>query len=117
LPWNKGADPNLWSFLENTPKGVTIHYLDEGIDTGDILAQKEVQMRDDDTLKTSYERLSTEIEQLFEFVWPKIKNGQLKAIPQPKGGSFHRLRDKKAFEHLLTNEWDTQVANLIGKAL
>ena len=28
LPWNKGADPNLWSILENTPKGVTIHQLD-----------------------------------------------------------------------------------------
>ncbi|MBQ3033656.1 MAG: hypothetical protein IJD28_04690 [Deferribacterales bacterium] len=27
LPWNRGADPNLWSILENTPKGVTIHRL------------------------------------------------------------------------------------------
>ena len=27
LPWNKGADPNLWSFLEDSPKGVTAHYL------------------------------------------------------------------------------------------
>ena len=23
LPWNKGADPNLWSFLDNTPRGYT----------------------------------------------------------------------------------------------
>ena len=29
-------------FLEDTPKGVTIHYIDEGIDTGDIIVQKEV---------------------------------------------------------------------------
>ena len=28
LPWNWGAVPNLWSFLEDTPKGVTIHHLD-----------------------------------------------------------------------------------------
>ncbi|HUX61123.1 MAG TPA: formyltransferase family protein, partial [Ignavibacteriaceae bacterium] len=28
LPWNRGADPNLWSFFDNTPKGVTIHFLD-----------------------------------------------------------------------------------------
>ena len=27
LPWNKGSDPNLWSVLENTPKGVTIHIM------------------------------------------------------------------------------------------
>ena len=39
LPYNKGANPNFWSFLDNTPKGVTIHYIDKGIDTGDILLQ------------------------------------------------------------------------------
>jgi len=118
LPWNRGTDPNLWSFLENTPKGVTIHHIDHGIDTGDIIAQKEVEMRDDDTLKTSYERLSEEIEQLFKIVWTKIKKGKLKATPQPKGGSFHRYRDKKPIEHLLTNGWDTPVAclGLAGKA-
>ena len=41
LPFNKGADPNFWSWLENTLKGVTIHQIDKGIDTGDILIQKE----------------------------------------------------------------------------
>ena len=30
LPWNRGSDPNLWSILENTPKGVTIHQLENG---------------------------------------------------------------------------------------
>ena len=30
LPWNRGADPNLWSFLDDTPKGITIHYIDSG---------------------------------------------------------------------------------------
>ena len=25
LPWNRGASPNFWSFIEDTPKGVTIH--------------------------------------------------------------------------------------------
>eukprot|EP00392_Amoebophrya_sp_AT5.2_P019205 g19951.t1 len=30
LPYNRGADPNLWSILERTPPGVTIHHIDEG---------------------------------------------------------------------------------------
>ena len=38
LPWNRGSDPNLWSFLENTPKGVTIHHIDETLDTGAIIS-------------------------------------------------------------------------------
>ncbi|MCL0081308.1 hypothetical protein M1N64_03665 [Peptococcaceae bacterium] len=40
LPWNRGADPNFWSFIENAPVGVSIHYLDEGIDTGDRKKQQ-----------------------------------------------------------------------------
>ena len=40
LPYNKGAHPNFWSFAENTPSGVTIHKIDKGIDTGNIIYQK-----------------------------------------------------------------------------
>jgi len=116
LPWNRGADPNLWSFLEDTPKGVTIHYLDYGIDTGDILAQQEVNYVPEDTLRTSYERLSKTIEELFRRVWPNIRSGKQKSISQPKGGSYHRMSDRVAFEYLFTKGWDTPVADLIGKA-
>lgn len=116
LPWNRGSDPNLWSFLEDTPKGVTIHCMDCGIDTGDILAQQEVHCQPDDTLRTSYNRLSDSIEALFRRVWPDIRSGKLKPVLQPPGGSYHRLRDRVAFEHLLENGWDTPVVNLIGKA-
>jgi len=117
LPWNRGADPNLWSFLEDTPKGVTIHYIDEGIDTGDILAQQEIQSDPEDTLRTSYERLSRAIETLFKIVWLNIRDRRLKGIPQPEGGSFHRLNDRINYEYLLTEGWDTPVKNIIGKAL
>ena len=53
LPWNKGADPNLWSILENTPKGVTLHQMDCGLDTGKILLQKKIYFDDNDTLISS----------------------------------------------------------------
>ena len=39
LPFNRGAHPNFWSFIENTPSGVSIHKIDKGIDTGDIINQ------------------------------------------------------------------------------
>ncbi|WP_296863845.1 formyltransferase family protein [Thermosyntropha sp.] len=117
LPWNRGADPNLWSFLEDTPKGVTIHYMDSGLDTGDIIAQREVGYTQQDTLRTSYDRLIKEIENLFFEVWPYIRSGRVKAFPQPKEGTYHRLIDKKPYEYLLTEGWDTPVTKLIGKAL
>ena len=117
LPWNRGADPNLWSFLEDTPKGVSIHYIDDGIDTGDILAQREVPHQREDTLRTSYDRLSETMLTLFKEVWPTLRAGMITAFPQPREGSFHRLRDKVPYEHLLTKGWDTPVADIIGKAI
>ena len=63
LPWNRGADPNYWSWVENSPKGVTIHAIDEGIDTGDIFTQKEVNFSENETLSSSYNKLKNEIEE------------------------------------------------------
>jgi len=116
LPWNRGADPNLWSFLEDTPKGVTIHYIDRGIDTGDIIVQEEVVFLQQETLRTSYERLSLAIEDLFIRAWPDIRNSKIQPIKQSTGGSSHCLKDRSNFEHLLVMGWDTPVAELIGKA-
>ena len=66
LPWNKGADPNFWSFFDNTPKGVTIHKIDENIDTGPILYQKKIKfMKNENTFFLTYKRLISEIEKLF----------------------------------------------------
>ena len=38
----QGFSPNFWSLFEDTPTGVTIHLVDEGIDTGDIIYQRKV---------------------------------------------------------------------------
>jgi len=116
LPWNRGADPNLWSFLEATPKGVTIHYVDEGLDTGEILVQKDVNYNTSDTLRSTYSRLSATIEDLFRIHRPDIISGRLKSYPQIGSGSFHRIQDKEPFIHLLKNGWDTPVRGLIGRA-
>ena len=116
LPWNRGADPNLWSVLEDTPKGVSIHWIDAGIDTGDVLAQREVAFGPSETLRTSYDRLVLEAVALFSESWPAIASGALKARPQPPGGSLHSLRDKEAYAHLLQHGWDTPTALLRGQA-
>ncbi len=119
LPWNKGADPNLWSFLENTPKGVTIHFIDKGIDTGDIIAQKELFFDPEvETLGSTYEKLNSEIVRLFKDVWPRIRAGQAAGIKQLPGGALHMSKDKERFGYLLEKQgWNTPVKELIGKAL
>ena len=109
LPWNRGSDPNLWSWIENTPKGVTIHYLDPGLDTGDIIVQKAVILGSKETLRTSYEVLRTELEAMFRANWPNIRQGRCERRKQAEGGSFHKVADRRKVEHLLVHGWDTSV--------
>ena len=37
LPYNRGSHPNFWSFYKNTPKGVSIHEINELLDGGPII--------------------------------------------------------------------------------
>ena len=117
LPYNKGADPNIWSFLEDTPKGVTIHYIDAGIDTGDIILQKQVYIDEDkETLKSSYEILHEEIKELFKKEWRRIKYGAITPLPQPQGGSFHLKKDLIGFERVIQESgWGASIIELKKK--
>ena len=116
LPWNRGADPNLWSFVDDTPKGVTIHFLDEGVDTGDVIAQRLVDFGDlcQHTLATTYQRLHTEIQMLFKACWPGIRTGTCARVPQTGVGTRHLMKEKKQVTHLLKKGWDTSVTELLG---
>ena len=116
LPWNRGAHPNLWSFIEDTPKGVTIHFIDSGIDTGDIVAQREVSFTGTETLATSYEHLGDKIEALFHEVWPAIRNGTARRRKQQGPGSYHSAKDLERVAHLLTDGWNTPLISLSGAA-
>ncbi len=110
LPWNRGAHPNIWSFIENTPKGVSIHLIDEGIDTGDILVQKEVFIDEErHTLKSSYLLLNQEIQSLFKENWERIKNGQIIPKPQKGKGSIHYKKDLEQFQEILKDNFDIPI--------
>jgi methionyl-tRNA formyltransferase len=55
LPRHRGASAINWAVIEgDTKTGLTIFWVDEGIDTGDILLQKEVEIGPDDTTGSVY---------------------------------------------------------------
>lgn len=113
LPWNKGTKPNFWSFCYDTPKGVTIHYIDKGVDTGDILIQKEVFMSEDETLYTSYKKLNSEIQSLFMENWIKIKKNELVPIRQVEKGSINYIKDFEKVKKITEpSNWNISVKKL-----
>lgn len=114
LPWNRGADPNLWSFIDDTPKGVTIHEIDDGIDTGDILLQKEVSFNEDETLETSYKKLQIEIINLFKNNWHSIKKNECETVKQVESGTFHKSFESDELIKSLPHGWKTSVKEVKG---
>jgi len=94
LPYNKGAFPNVWSIIEGTPSGVTIHYVDDGIDTGEIITQKKVDVEFTDTGESLYRKLEQASIELFKETWPDLKEGKSICLAKSNAeGSFHRVSD------------------------
>jgi methionyl-tRNA formyltransferase len=94
LPYNRGAHPNVWSIVDQTPAGVTLHYIDEGIDTGDIIRQKEVAVSPTDTGETLYRKLEAAGLHLLRESWPDIEAGNIERTPQSRtSGTSHKAAD------------------------
>ena len=92
LPWNRGAHPNFWSFYECTPSGVSIHLIDEGVDTGAIIYQRYVNFnKEEDTFLKTYKKLIVEIEKLFRNNIDELISKKFIVTPQRRKGSYHAV--------------------------
>lgn len=94
LPFNRGMYPNFWSFFDDTPSGVSIHEIDEGIDTGPILLQKEMRFQPKNlTFSQTYFLLKSAVEELFLTNLKAISNNEIASRPQNGGGTYHAKKD------------------------
>ena len=92
---------------------MTIHEIDKGVDTGDIIIQEKVKFNTKkETLATSYEKLQLSIQKLFKHSWQDIKNEKCKREKQVGVGSFHKVKDKNDFDYLLKDGWNTPLSVL-----
>ena len=96
LPWNRGAYPNVWPLLDGSPAGVTLHWMDAGFDTGDIIAQEKAPVFPWDTAESLHGRLATQAFDLCRRTWPSIMDGTAPRTPQTGPGTEHRKRDLEA---------------------
>ncbi len=112
LPYNRGAHPNYWSFVEDTPSGVTIHEINDGVDTGNIIFQKKIYFKDLKriTFKNTYNKLIKEVEILFLKNIKKILNKKYVSKKQKKNGTYHKKKDLPKFIN-----WNTNISNYLKK--
>jgi methionyl-tRNA formyltransferase len=100
LPWNRGAHPNVWSIVERTPAGATLHWIDAGIDTGDIIAQARAPAAPEDTGETLYRKLERASLDLLQRTWPAIEAGRAPRRRQEGPGTSHRTRDVERIDEI-----------------
>lgn len=94
LPQTRGYNPNVWSIVEDLPAGATVHYMDEEIDSGDVIARREVDVSFDDTGKHLYERIETACFDLFTETWPAIERGEVEPTSQDDSvATYHEKGD------------------------
>lgn len=115
LPWGKGIGTTFFAFLLGHPTGVSVHYIDADIDTGDIICRRRIDLAPDDTLRSFYHRIITETETLFRENWPLIRDGQVERISQSSLGIkvdyFNRIHSEKFMDEL-PKKWDTPLAEV-----
>jgi methionyl-tRNA formyltransferase len=94
LPYNRGKHYNFWTIVEESPFGVTLHWVNAGIDTGDIAFQREIVKTWEDTGQTLYDKAQKEIVSLFKDNWQSILNKDIPRKPQlPDTGTYHQSKD------------------------
>lgn len=83
LPFYRGRNPLNWALINGEKQfGITVHYVDEGIDTGDILEQKIYPISFNDTYATLLEKSIFECAYVLYNAVMKILRGEEKAVSQ-----------------------------------
>jgi methionyl-tRNA formyltransferase len=83
LPKYRGAAPIAWAILKGERvTGVTLMKMDEGMDTGDILSQREIPIEDEETAETLHDKLASLGAPLLLETVSRMKRGEATPMPQ-----------------------------------
>lgn len=84
-PEYRSADPIFWALYRGEPEkvGVTIHFIDQGIDTGPIIHQETVPVYAGDSLATLYIRCIRRGAELFSQSLAEIENESVRTLDRP----------------------------------
>lgn len=83
LPFYRGRNILNWALINDEKEfGITVHYIDEGIDTGDIICQKTYPITDKDSYATLLKTAHKECAEVLHSAVKLLAKGDAKPIPQ-----------------------------------
>lgn len=87
LPAYRGPEPLFWTLRDGAPAGVTVHLMDESLDTGPIVAQAPVELPPGAAMSEAELRCNTAGGALLVDALGRLAAADLRPAPQPPGGS------------------------------
>lgn len=113
LPKYRGSAPIQWAIINGDKEtGVTIMYMDEGMDTGDIISISKMAITSDDNVGTMHDKLSILGAQALEKELKSIFDGSAIRIKQGNDWTLAPMI-KREDEHLNFNDYGENIINRI----
>ena len=114
LPKLRGGAPIHHAIIDGYEKtGITIMYMDEAMDSGDIISQRETEISDIDTLESLHDRLSEMGRDLLLDTLPSILDGTNQRIKQDINEVTYAYNIKREEEYLDFNKSSRELFNQI----
>ena len=114
LPKLRGGAPIHHAIIDGYKKtGITIMYMDEAMDSGDIISQRETEISDIDTLESLHDRLSEMGRDLLLDTLPSILDGTNQRIKQDINEVTYAYNIKREEEYLDFNKSSRELFNQI----
>ncbi|WP_248926448.1 methionyl-tRNA formyltransferase [Paenibacillus hamazuiensis] len=114
LPKYRGGAPIHYAVMNGDPvTGVTIMYMAEGMDTGDMISKVEVPIADDDTTGILFERLAAEGAELLKRTLPDLLAGRIVPQPQNEEEAVYSPTIKREDEQIDWTQPAERVYNLV----
>ena len=114
LPKYRGGAPIHHAIINGDKKtGVTIMYMDEKMDSGDILYQEEIEITNDDNVGTMFDKLSILGSNMIKEFLPKFINGDFTSIKQNEEEVTYAYNINKEDEKIDFNNSSLDIFNKI----
>ncbi len=114
LPAYRGAAPINWAVINGEKKtGITTMFTDVGIDTGDMLLKKELEINPDMTVGELHDKMAVLGAEVLKETLIELKKGTLKRIPQQDSESTYAPMINKELGLIDWNKTAQQVHNLV----
>jgi len=95
-PEYRGADCTFWALYNGEPEkiGCTLHFIDAGIDTGDLIAHVCPEIREDDNELKAFWRAVRDSAEIYAELFDRMEAGEQFDRKQPGPGRLYRVRDR-----------------------